>query len=259
MRKYLLIASVVAILLGYHEVQAANFLSNGLIGYWTFDSKDTNWNTNTTNDVSGSGYTGTLTNMSQAVSNVVGKIGQGLRFDGVNNYVSVPHNASLTPTGDYTITAWVKTSSTASEQSVVTKFDASGNYPGYLCSIGQNDGVTGSTFSVSGSVYSVAFWTGEPSSNWLVSSKVVNDNVWHLVSCRLSGTTASILVDGIQIASAARTPERSNSGNFEIGRRKDVGANFPGLIDDVHFYNRALSSAEVVQLYRYSLSRRSQY
>src|SRR3989344_7600965 len=59
-----------------------NYLTtgSGLVGYWTFDGKDTNWGTNTTNDMSGQGNTGTLTNMSTTTSPVVGKIGQGLFF-----------------------------------------------------------------------------------------------------------------------------------------------------------------------------------
>src|SRR3989344_6617628 len=63
-------------------------LTDGLVGYWTFDGKDTNWRTNTTNDRAGTNH-GTMTSMSTTTSPVAGKIGQGLKFDGSTSFVSV--------------------------------------------------------------------------------------------------------------------------------------------------------------------------
>src|SRR3989338_8887897 len=68
----------------------ATGLSCGLVGYWTFDGTDTPWTSATaatTKDKSGNGNTGTLTNMNRAIALVEGKIGQGLKFDGVNDYI----------------------------------------------------------------------------------------------------------------------------------------------------------------------------
>jgi hypothetical protein len=62
-------------------------LSNGLVGYWPLDGAVTNWNTNTTADLSGNGQTGYFANMSTTTSPVAGKIGQALQFDGSTNYV----------------------------------------------------------------------------------------------------------------------------------------------------------------------------
>src|SRR3990167_1594971 len=87
-------------------------LPSGLVGYWTFNGKDTNWGTNKTNDLSGQGNTGTLTNMSTSTSPVVGKLGQGLKFVGANTtYVSVANNTPLNLTTQVSISAWIKTSS----------------------------------------------------------------------------------------------------------------------------------------------------
>src|SRR3990167_3333509 len=86
---------------------ASASLTSGLVGYWTFNGKDTNWGTNKTNDLSGQGNTGTLTNMSTTTSPVVGKIGQGLNFDGSDDVVNVPHAASITPTSAVTVSAWI--------------------------------------------------------------------------------------------------------------------------------------------------------
>ena len=51
-------------------------LSNGLVGYWTFDGSATNWRTNTTADLSGNGNTGPLISMSTTTSPAAGKIGR---------------------------------------------------------------------------------------------------------------------------------------------------------------------------------------
>src|SRR6185436_957349 len=71
--------------------------SNGLVGYWTFDGKDTNWAANTTADKSGQGNTGRMTNMSTTTSPALGKIGQGLKFDGADDNVVASDVASYSP------------------------------------------------------------------------------------------------------------------------------------------------------------------
>lgn len=80
-------------------------LNNGLVGYWPLDGAVTSFNTNTTMDISGTGNTGQLIDMSTTTSPVAGKIGQALQFDGINSYV-VTGNLTLADT--YTVSAWVK-------------------------------------------------------------------------------------------------------------------------------------------------------
>jgi hypothetical protein len=80
-------------------------LSNGLVGYWTFDGSVTDWGTNTTRDISGNGNTGTLSGgMSKSRSPVSGKIGQALSFNGLGNKVAITGPA-LTST--YTVSMWI--------------------------------------------------------------------------------------------------------------------------------------------------------
>src|ERR1700677_4275976 len=72
-----------------------NTVSNGLVGYWPFDGDTTNWNTDSTVDVSGNGNAGTLVNMSTTSSPVAGKIGGALGFRGTTQYVSVQNSPSI--------------------------------------------------------------------------------------------------------------------------------------------------------------------
>ena len=94
---YILIACLISIpFISYGKVLISPYLyqaydiQSGLVGYWTFDGKDTSWTnstTATTLDKSGNGNTGTLTNMLQSTAPVPGKIGQALKFDGSSGYV----------------------------------------------------------------------------------------------------------------------------------------------------------------------------
>jgi len=65
--------------------------------------KTIDWSTNTAYDRSGQGNNGTITNMSTTTSPTIGKVGQALEFDGVNDYVDV----GTGPTGVKTIAFWV--------------------------------------------------------------------------------------------------------------------------------------------------------
>ena len=81
-------------------------LSNGLVGYWPLDGAVTNWNTNTTLDLSGQGNTGQLNAMSTTSSPVAGKIGQALKLDGTDDYVNLGKGSSLDfQTGSMSISA----------------------------------------------------------------------------------------------------------------------------------------------------------
>jgi len=95
------------------------------------------------------------------------------------------------------------------------------------------------------------------------STAAINDNKWHyvyLVYTAGSTGTGTIYLDGV---SAARA---SGSGigfltNLDYGSigRSASGEYFNGSIDDLRIYNRALSSAEISQLYNSSVYSRYFY
>src|SRR3989344_8190545 len=73
-------------------IQAPKYigLTNGLVGYWSFDGKDMAGVT--AYDRSGQNNNGTLTN---GPVRAIGKIGQGLSFDGSNDYVNIANEANF--------------------------------------------------------------------------------------------------------------------------------------------------------------------
>ncbi len=207
------------------------------VAEWKMDE-----NTGTTaQDTSGNANTGTLTSSPNWAT---GKFSSAVHFNGTSQYITAAHSSSLTPTGDYTIGAWVKTSSSNSEQEVVSKFDASGSFPGYLLSVGN---------AIGGNTGKVCLWVGDSSSGWVCGSTLVNDGAWHYILAQLSGTTVHIYVDGVLDASATRSPSRSNTQALRIGSRYDTGsfpnAWFAGLIDQVRIYNYARTPAQIAWEY----------
>jgi hypothetical protein len=95
------------VLLGTANLAHSNTvaISNGLVGYWPLDGAVTNWNTNTTLDISSNGNTGTLVNLGTTTSPVGGKIGQALKFNGTTDYVDAGTGNELL--GSWSLSAWV--------------------------------------------------------------------------------------------------------------------------------------------------------
>ena len=182
---------------------------NGLVGYWSMDGPYINWTAGTMGDASGQGNTGTLVGMSQANSPVPGKIGQALKFNGTNSYIS----ESTSISGIKTVVFWAKASTTlAVAQGLIN--------------------LTGSTVYISTNSSKVLSATGFTSPTYYIdgaasSTPGLYDAKWHHVV--VTGTAA---ITGSQV---------------EIGRANSVY--FGGTIDDVRMYNTVLTYQQIQQLY----------
>jgi Concanavalin A-like lectin/glucanases superfamily len=107
-----------------------NDITSGLVGHWKFDESGGS----TAVDSSGSGNTGTLTNMDPSTDWVAGKVGNALDFDGSNDYVSLGNNA-LGNLGDlHTVTAWVKMNPNNNTNRILAEFEGGvcGDYQFYI-------------------------------------------------------------------------------------------------------------------------------
>lgn len=78
----------------------ANFSNAEMVGAWTFegDSEEI------VEDISGHGNDGEIFGEAERVE---GKYGQGLRFDGVDDYVNLGNDLSLNPPTDMSIVTWL--------------------------------------------------------------------------------------------------------------------------------------------------------
>lgn len=215
-----------------------NLVKNGLVGHWTFDGKNM---TNTTAiDISGGANNGTLTNMTQAFAKTPGKISQGLKFDGVDDYVSIANNANLNGSQG-TWLFWIKKGGTPSGNGYVSlgKTDVSGSYNGInFYHFSSNIGI-----QIKG-----ATDVGSYASN--IGS--LADSRWHHVAVAyVSGGALRIYFDGSLVVSTTSPTFTISSQNLRIGRSVDsYWETYKGSLDDLRIYNRVLSSAEVQALYK---------
>jgi hypothetical protein len=164
--------------------------------------------------------------------------GYALSLDGVNDYVSVPHNASLNAY-PLTISAWVKTSRNAAvADGVISKYiDASAN--GYSLFL-YNGRVRGYYFRNSANYV----WDGSLG----LDGGVIADGAWHHVAFLVDAAGGRLLVDGVVRATLPWTgiPGATTSTvGFQIGRYWTYSTAFLGQIDEVSVWNMALTTAQI--------------
>jgi photosystem II stability/assembly factor-like uncharacterized protein len=222
------------------------FMSNGLVGYWTFDGKTLNWKTGQVLDISGNNNTGQMIGMSTTTSPVPGKIGQALKFNGSSSCVTTGNIADNL--SNMTVSAWIKTN-TGSTGAIVSKI---------------HDYFAGTGWALERSGWNqgdIGFFTQDNGGNsynfFTTTATTWGDNKWHHVVATLSGGVAgtiTIYIDGVSQPltnhSSGTVVSDSNSNNVVIGGFDTaLTAYFPGTIDDVRIYNRALGADEITQLY----------
>jgi hypothetical protein len=221
-------------------------LSRGLIGHWTFDGKDVDWTSGKITDRSGNGNFGQIVGMATRTAPTIGKLGQALKFDGVDDYVNIgnktAHNFS---NQSFSYGAWIKINSIVNGKVIVGKKTTSG-YPmaGYQLDITNDNGGALQAW-VADDVDYVAT---------LISGSNLSDNNWHhtFVVIDRALQTMTIFVDGVAMSpkDISTVDSVDNTENLIIGVAGNFDGKFPGSIDDVRLYNRALSASEVQQLYR---------
>jgi hypothetical protein len=231
-------------------------LQNGLVGWWTFDGKNTHWDTGKTDDSSGNGNSGSLISMSTTTSPVRGKMGQALKFNGTNQYVNVPYSSTFAPT-NITVSFWMKTS-----QAINTAFltALSRGYDGSVTPWGfdfRND-LPGSNACSGVSCYLIFGTFPGGTEHGCLGTKdfnldTTNIGKWYLVTGTFDGSTYRLYFNGVQNCSSSdSTALATNTKGLNIAYldvNGSPGRFFPGTIDDVRIYNRALSAQEIYQLW----------
>jgi hypothetical protein len=205
---------------------------NGLVGSWRMDEGS---GTNVA-DSSGNNNTGTA----NGTTIVAGKINNGRNFNGTSDIITVPNSSSLDMTGSaFTIAVWAKGSAPGLAKYLVGKTD------GASCGYALYTGSSGNAkvyFCQSSSGCTISSDSGTPL--W--------DNTWHYLTGVYDGSFLYLYVDaGLRTTTAASGAiTGSSTVNLAIGDYNSVGGyKFPGSIDEVRIYNRALSAVEVYQLY----------
>jgi hypothetical protein len=166
---------------------------------------------------------------------VDGKFGKALRFAGAQgSWVTVPDAAALDLSTGMTISAWVKPTAPLPEWPAVIMKERPGELT-YALYANSKDGNINVDYTSGGSEQN------------LEGAGAVPVNQWTHVAGTYDGTTLSLYVNGQLVSSKpAPGPIDATDGVLRIGG-DDVwqGEYFPGVVDEVRIYSRALSPSEI--------------
>ena len=233
-------SSITASLLAANSVNAINITAGaiaapllGLMGYWALDDATAS----SARDNSGNGYTGTVTGPSV----VAGVSGNGLSFDGANDTLSV---GTVPVYVAMSVSMWV-----------LIRADVATNNP-RLYSHGTADYVFWNYNTTT-----VNFLTYKDASNKCAAScslTLFNDGNYHHVVVVTDGTvmpgTKKVYIDGTLVADT----NQATLGDWTtlitptawtFGSAGSASTYMNGNLDEIRYYSRALSLAEVKALY----------
>ncbi len=223
--------------------------TNGLIGYWSFDGPD--MITGNVADLSGNNNTGYIysgSGLSTSTQRVPGIIGQAMYFNGTAgptaHDVRVLDSASLdTIDENFSVTMWVKPSNGAQigNASLLRKNNAGGT-----------DGILIGDCSTA--LACRASW-GSGGLRCYDDTFTLTANVWQHLVIRKNGDTRNVYINGADAGvncTNANSTITDNSDPLTIGDVQAGSKNFNGIIDEVRIYNRALTAAEIREMYESS-------
>lgn len=230
-------------------MDSSSSLSGGPLGYWKLDESSGT----SAADSSGNGNNGTLHNMSSPGCWVSGKISNALKFDGSNDYVSLPVGSIIGSLTNCTIALWVYWNGASSTNwQRVWDFGTGTTYNMYLTTRNQYSGTP--FFAITTASYSAEERTTAPSA--------LTTGVWHHIAVTIDAGNHihSLYIDGSLVAqntSGSHVPsDLGNTTNNWLGQSQYYSVNndpyFYGNLDDLRIYNRVLSAAEMLSLYQWT-------
>ena len=207
---------------------------NGLIAWWPLNGS--------TNDAGPNSLNGTGSNIVGA-NGQNGKSGGAYAFNGTSSQITVVNNVLLNPVTAITVSAWFQISgNTGAIQGIVSKDISSpiANPPYVLQANPSINSVQYIQNSTS---------TTTPSASATMPPYTYGSN-WYFVAATFEGNTLRGYFNGELAETNTLSDIATTSGMLRIGQQKTASNRwFNGSIDDVRIYNRALSPAELNQIY----------
>ena len=199
----------------------AQLVIPGLIVYYTFDN-------GTAVDDSGNNNNGTI---SGAIA-TVGKIGGALSFDGVNDQVSIATLNHNIGTGDFTWSAWIYP-----RRIGYKTYEGVMSVGSYSPNLSVNPGGNGQWG---------AYWGGARN-----SGDTITPDMWTHVTMAREGGIIRFYKNGIQMPMTHPVATSMANTIFRVGQNGN-NSYFYGDIDEVRFYNRALTQSEITEVYNFN-------
>jgi hypothetical protein len=223
-------------------------LSDGLVAYYPFNGN--------ADDASGNGHHGGIYG-ALLTSGYDGVPNSAYQFDGINDYVNVPYSAAL-QLSTFTLAAWIRPTRDLSPALSAAVITARGEdfINDHLSTTLQ---VTGpSPYPSSGTGTMLYYEDNSDNDHFYTTGIFPQPQMWtHIAATRSSGGEITIYTNGNVIGHWDNSPAPATvTQALTIGARWYNGGSepytlvsfFPGGIDEVRIYNRALSGGEIAEL-----------
>ena len=221
---------------------------NGLVAYYPFNGN--------ANDATGNGHHASVHGAVLAPDRL-GTLNRSYGFDGIDDYLEVPHAPALQPPSQISVCAWVRPAAfyhgLCQGNDIVHKGTADHEAGCYLLRYTDHS-ATNDCYEIND--LEVHFTLGIAFADydrWYVhGTRRVRLNEWQFVVGTYDGSTMKVYADGVLDATLqVSRPLPMNTRNLFIG--KDDHPDWPylvnGRIDEVRIYNRALTASEIWTLY----------
>ena len=207
-----------------------------LVAWYTFDE-----GSGATVHDSAHGYNGTINGATWAA----GKVGGGMSFDGVNDYIDVMDNSSLrfTQNSNFTLSAWVNPTAATGISGILGKFQTDSKKGLFTYDIEWFADTQNFGFGICSSGYSFV--------NPSTPTGSAPAGSWSHVACVYTNRNMEIYING-ELLSTGYFPYETgtNTADNSLGigaRLVGYGAEryLEGSLDDIRIYNRALTAGEI--------------
>lgn len=202
-------------------------------------------------DISGNSHNGILNN---TPGRSTGRYGQGIDFDGVNDYINIADHSNFTldPAQSYTWSGWIRNNN-YNQWSTVWSQTVDANNVFYIYAHSTPDLDAGPLTNG----LSVFWWTNGGLQKLVAHStnNVLTAGQWTHISLTYDASQPqnnrfSFYVNGVDVTdrsdvSSSGTLMTINPSSIRIGANEPYGENFNGSIDEIRFYRRLLSLTEL--------------
>lgn len=166
-----------------------------------------------------------------------GKINNGLLFDGTNDTARSSSTTNMpSGTGDWSISLWMKPDGDGAVANVV-----------YSSSVGYNERIIS---EVHGDMR--IFFAGADTGRLTDVTPTQDGTTWYHFVIVLDSTanTLKTYVDNSLVDTQTDATSTITAGQFWLGSHSDGSNDYNGMIDEVGVWSKALSAAEISELYR---------
>ena len=204
------------------QIDWSNPLSKGLVGYWLMNEGSGN----TVQDLSGNGRHGTFLGTNTTLA--TGKFGPCLNFNGTADRVAYP---AFDSGPAISISAWIMSNAWDSDDVILSQMRT--------------------VFAVRGGGASLYFYPDADEAP-ISYTHTFTVGQWYHVAVSFSAAQDYIMaIDGVVVASGTSGSDLDRvAAGSGIGTLVSTSWPFKGNIDNLLFYNRALSAGEIADLYR---------